>query len=67
MLICTSILFIVCFLPNFCFRLTCLFVSDLNTGRRYHNMYYVTLWVLDMASFVNSSINIFVYYSMGSK
>ena len=67
MLISTSCLFIACFLPNFFFRITCLFVEDLKTGKRYHNMYYVMLWLLDMASFVNSSVNFFVYYYMGSR
>ena len=67
MLVSTSCLFIICFLPNFFFRIACLFVKDLKTGKRYHNMYYVMLWLLDMASFVNSSINFFVYYFMGSR
>ncbi|KAK7107824.1 galanin receptor 2b-like [Littorina saxatilis] len=66
-LICTSILFIVCFLPNLFFRLVCLVVENLKTGKRYHNMYYVMLWLLDMASFVNSSLNFFVYYFMGTR
>ena len=44
-----------------------LVVPELNTGRRYQNTYLTALWLLEINSYINSSFNIFVYYSMGSK
>ena len=43
------------------------FVPELNTGRRYQNTYLTTFWLLEIASYTNSSFNIFIYYSMGSR
>ena len=48
-------------------RLVLPFVPELNTGRRYQNTYLMTAWLLEIASYINSSFNIFVYYSMGSR
>ena len=48
-------------------RLVLPFVPELNTGRRYQNAYLTVLWFLEIATYTNSSFNIFVYYSMGSK
>ena len=39
----------------------------MNTGRRYQNIFLTGLWFLEIASYINSSFNIFIYYSMGSK
>ena len=42
-------------------------MPELNTGRRYQNTFLTVLWSLEIASYINSSFNIFVYYSMGSR
>ena len=49
------------------YRLVLLFVPELNTGRRYQNTFLTVLWILEITSYFNSSFNIFVYYSMGSR
>nr|KAG5710440.1 hypothetical protein BaRGS_022258 [Batillaria attramentaria] len=43
MLICNSILFIVCVFPISFFRLVLFFVPELNSGRRYHNTFLTAL------------------------
>ena len=48
-------------------RLVLPFIPELNTGRRHQNTYLMMAWFLEIASYINSSFNIFVYYSMGSK
>ena len=50
--------------PN---RLVLLFVPEMNTGQRLQNTYLTILWFLEIATYTNSSFNIFVYYSMGSR
>ena len=42
-------------------------MPELNTRRRYQNTFLTVLWFLEIASYINSSFNIFVYYSMGSR
>ena len=42
-------------------------MPELNTGRRYQNTYLMMSWLLEIAAYINSSFNIFVYYSMGSR
>ena len=49
------------------YRLVLLFVPEMNTGRRYQNTFLMASWILEIASYINSSFNIFVYYSMGSR
>ena len=49
------------------YRLVLLFVPEMNTGRRYQNTFLTATWILEIASYINSSFNIFVYYSMGSR
>ena len=44
-----------------------LFVPDMTPGHRYQNMVLMLTWILEIATYINSSFNIFVYYSMGSK
>ena len=39
----------------------------MNTGRRYQNTFLTATWILEIASYINSSFNIFIYYSMGSR
>ena len=49
------------------YRLELLFVPEMNPGRRYQNTFLMASWILEIASYINSSFNIFVYYSMGSR
>ena len=42
-------------------------MPELNTGRRYQNTFLTVLWFLEIASYINSSSYIFIYYSMGSR
>ena len=42
-------------------------MPEFNAGRRYQNTFLTVLWFMEIASYVNSSLNIFVYYSMGSR
>ena len=54
--------------PHLCScRLVLPFVPELNTGRRYQNTFLAAFWLLEINSYINSSFNIFVYYSMGSR
>ena len=67
MLIGSSVLFIVCVSPIALFRFVWLFLPEMNTGRRHHNFFLTSLWILEAVSYVNSTFNIFVYYTMGSR
>ena len=67
MLIGIAVLFIVCVFPNALFRFVWLFMPEMNTGRRYHNFFMSGLWVLEAITYVNSSLNFFVYYTIGSR
>ena len=67
MLVGIAVLFIVCISPLALVRLVWLFLPEFNVGRRYHNLYLTGLWILETLAFVNSSLNIFVYYTIGSR
>ena len=67
MLIGSSVLFIVCVSPLALFRFVWLFLPEMNVGRRNHNFYVAGLWVLEIFAYINSSFNIFVYYTLGSR
>ena len=67
MLIGISVLFIVCVSPLALFRFACLLLPEVNTGRRNQNIYLSGLWILEAFAYVNSSVNVFVYYAMGSR
>ena len=67
MLIGIAVLFIVCVFPLALFRFVCLFLPELNIGRRYHNLFTTSLSVLEALSYVNATFNIFVYYTIGSR
>lgn len=49
------------------FRLVLPFVPEMNTGRCHQNTFLTILWLLEIPSYVNSSFNIFIYYSTGTK
>ncbi|XP_076461691.1 uncharacterized protein LOC143294145 [Babylonia areolata] len=67
MLVGASMLFIACVTPILLFRVVLIFVPELNSGRRYHNVFFVFLWLLEVLSYINSSLNVLVYYVMGSR
>ena len=67
MLIGSSVLFIVCVSPIALFRFAWLFLPEMNIGRRHHNFFLTSLWILDAVSYINSTFNMFVYYTMGSR
>ena len=48
-------------------RFVQLFVPDMTVGHRYQNTVLMLTWILEIASYTNSSFNILIYYSMGSK
>ena len=43
------------------------FVPEMATGLSYQNTVLMLTWLLEIPSYINSSFNIFIYYSMGSK
>ena len=67
MLIGIAVLFIVFVFPLALFRFVCLFMPEMNLGRRNQNFYMSGVWILDMSMSVNSSFNFFVYYTIGSR
>ena len=67
MLIGIAVLFIVFVFPLALFRFVCLFMPEMNVGRRNQNFYMSGVWILDMSMSVNSSFNFFVYYTIGSR
>ncbi|XP_076442730.1 galanin receptor 2a-like [Babylonia areolata] len=67
MLIATSVLFIVCTFPTLVFQVTIFLVPELMNAGRYRNLRDVFWNVIMMFRCVNSSLNFFVYYYMGSR
>ena len=67
MLIGSSVLFIVCVSPMALLRFCWLFLPEMNVGRRNHNFFLISQWIKETFSFSNSTFNIFVYYTMGSR
>ncbi|KAK7469609.1 hypothetical protein BaRGS_00036399 [Batillaria attramentaria] len=66
-LIGTSVLFIVCTVPNIALRIGIMFVPQVSMGGRYHNTLSFMGYLTQLFSSINSSANFFIYYSMGSK
>ncbi|KAL8583871.1 hypothetical protein ACOMHN_040340 [Nucella lapillus] len=67
MLVGSSILFIVCLFPSSLTIIVWFLFPEMNIGDRYQNFFFVTLWLTQVLSFVNSTFNFFVYYVMGSR
>ena len=67
MLFGVSVLSIVCISPYAFFRIAWLFLPEIEVGGRKHNFYLTGLWTIESFSFVNSSFNILVYYTMGTR
>ncbi len=67
MLVGTSCVFVACITPHFLFYVIVPFVPELRLGGAYDNTFRVVISTLHMASFINSSVNFFVYYYFGTK
>ncbi|KAL8620884.1 hypothetical protein ACOMHN_025017 [Nucella lapillus] len=67
MLVGNSILFLVCIFPVAVVRIVWLILPGMNMGGSNHNLFLTTLWINEVFTFVNASLNIFVYYAMGSR
>ena len=55
---------VVCYLSC---RFVLPFMPEMNAGRRHHNLFATSLWVLNIISYVNATFNFVVYYTMGSR
>ena len=67
MLVGTSCVFVACITPFFLFYVSVPFVPELRLGGAYDNTFRVVISTLQTASFINSSVNFFVYYYFGTK
>ena len=67
MLVATSILFIVCLVPILMVQIATFLVKDLNYDGRYHNLTSVLWQCINTFRCLNSSLNFFIYFRMGSK
>ncbi|XP_076442683.1 uncharacterized protein LOC143281364 [Babylonia areolata] len=67
MLIATSVLFVVCLSPILMVQLSIFIVPDLSSGNKYHNLWSCLWKFIDVFRCLNSSLNFFVYYNMGSR
>ncbi|KAL8603528.1 hypothetical protein ACOMHN_052757 [Nucella lapillus] len=66
-LIATSVLFIVCLVPILLVQMATFLVKDLNYDGRYHNLTSVLWQCINTFRCLNSSLNFFIYFYMGSK
>ncbi|CAL1531684.1 unnamed protein product, partial [Lymnaea stagnalis] len=62
-----SIIFIVCTSPQAVSGVVRRLVPDYNTGGRYGDVFLVTSIIFDIGSYLNSSLNFFVYYNFNTK
>ncbi|XP_025098549.1 uncharacterized protein LOC112566538 [Pomacea canaliculata] len=67
MLVCLSIQYNIFSSPNFCIRSAGMFESGLSGSGKYFNTFMLMVSVVEICSFLNSSIPFFVYYFVGSK
>ncbi|XP_025078467.1 G-protein coupled receptor daf-37-like [Pomacea canaliculata] len=67
MLIGTSLVFIVCAIPNLCGQLASFIVPDLSYTGKFYNLYSLMWAVIGLFRSINSSLNFVVYYVMSSK
>ncbi|KAL8562835.1 hypothetical protein ACOMHN_004527 [Nucella lapillus] len=67
MLVYNSVFFITCVLPVFLFKMVLLFLPEMNAGRRQHNLFVAGLWVINITTYVNSTFNWLIYYTMGTR
>ncbi|XP_076464484.1 uncharacterized protein LOC143296439 [Babylonia areolata] len=67
MLVGTSILFMACIFPVALIRFSWLFLPGMNSGHQNLSFFLTSLWITELFTFINASLNIFVYYAMGSR
>ena len=67
MLVATSVLFVICMTPMLLVQLAMFLVPELRYGGLYHNLTAVVWSVISVFRCVNSSLNFFIYYRMGSR
>ena len=67
MLIAVSCLFIACTLPNIFFRVSQAVVPEFRLGGRYQNLLIILALLVYVAPAINSSLNFFFYFQMGSR
>ena len=67
MLVGTSCVFVACITPHILFYVIVPFEPELRLGGAYDNTFRVVMSTLNMVSFINSSVNFFVYYYFGTK
>ena len=67
MLIGTNVLFLVCTGPFVVFRCVMPFVPELDLNGKYHNTFNLIIATSLITSYINASVNIFIYYNFGSK
>nr|KAG5702791.1 hypothetical protein BaRGS_001873 [Batillaria attramentaria] len=67
MLVVTSLLFVVCYIPKFIFGFVCAFVPELSIGYRLHNTFQLAISVAEILGCTNASVNFFIYFRMGSR
>ena len=67
MLVGTSIFFTVCMIPICLQRCGYLWWPEMRPGRRNNNLFFCGMWLSEIFTGINSTFNIFVYYSMGSR
>ena len=66
-LMATSVLFVLCLTPTLLVQLASFVWKEIRPNGRYHNL-FTTLWTLALiCKVLNSSMNFFVYYAMGSR
>ncbi|KAK7479024.1 hypothetical protein BaRGS_00029785 [Batillaria attramentaria] len=67
MLVSASVLFVVCYSPKFLFGFVCVFIPEMNAGRKFHNTFLMCTSLIEIMSAINSSVNFFIYYRLGSR
>ncbi|KAL8586477.1 hypothetical protein ACOMHN_050072 [Nucella lapillus] len=67
MLVANSILFLVCLTPVAVIRFSWMLIPGMSTGTQNMNFLLATFWIGELFTYVNSSLNIVVYYIMGSR
>ncbi|KAK7486142.1 hypothetical protein BaRGS_00022608 [Batillaria attramentaria] len=67
MLIGISVLFIVCTTPGFVFHTAIMFVPGLSVGGKYSNTFSLLINIQQLCTYINSSVNFFVYLATGTK
>ena len=67
MLIGTNVLFLVCTGPFLVFRCVMPFFPELDLNGKYHNTFNLIIVTNQLMSYINASVNSFIYYYFGSK